>query len=682
MKRTTLVLLTGLLWTALSAGYPASQAKDNQAEVALQAAIKTETVDGNLRGAIEQYKKVAALAGAGRVTVATALLRMGQCYEKLGAADTREALKAYEQLVREYADLAGIVTQARVRLAALSGPGGGLVARRILPDAAGVGGILTADGKTISHIDWNTGDIVQFEVAGGQTRRIKNKGPWAEIGLPGDSEEHTFSRDGKQVAFVSYAKDGGLLLRMRNLDGSGLRTLCEFPSGNFVQFMDWSPDARSILVLRGVLSTANELMLVSTADGSARVLRRIASAWNMLKRAGISPDGRFVAFSLVREGSPPHGDIFLMTIEGGNEVVVAGHPAEDELFRWTPDGKRLIFLSDRTGTWDIWAVPVAGGKQQGEPEPLKKDFGYGAGVFGFAPDGSLYYQTVTRLGGFYSGTVDLETGKVLVPPAPVTTRYIGPPYNPIWSPDGRNLLYVSRAGDIGPGNNILTVRSAATGQERFLSPPLRYINQISWAPDGRSVIALGFTDKESGIFRIDTETNGITKLQVETWGGRGLVPKLCPDGKTLLFVAEGFTIRKRNLDTGEESELVKVGTISYDLSPDGRQIVFQVNGAVKIASLDGGEPRELFRGLAKSYGLKWTRDGRYIIACAKGTANSEIWRVPAQGGPPLKLDLSVPKMASFALHPDGSRFAFSVDEGSKSELWVLENFLPPQKAAK
>jgi hypothetical protein len=38
-------------------------------------------------------------------------------------------------------------------------------------------------------------------------------------------------------------------------------------------------------------------------------------------------------------------------------------------------------------------------------------------------------------------------------------------------------------------------------------------------------------------------------------------------------------------------------------------------------------------------------------------------------------------MDSFALHPDNRRFAFSVSEGSKSELWVLENFLPKEKLA-
>jgi len=677
MKPTKLVLLTGLICAALSAGFLASQTKDNKAEVALQAAIKTETVDGDLKSAIEQYKKIAAQPGAGRAVVATALLRMGQCYEKLGDADTREARKAYEQVVRDFADQAGIVAQARVRLAALGARRGGgeLVTRRVLTDASGVGGVLTADGKYISHIDRDTGDMVQFEVAGGQTSRITNRGPWSKT-------EHTlgdqaFSRDGKQIAYdievLSDAKDWVPQLRIRNLDGSGLRTLYS-EKDSYVVPLDWSPDAGSILAYRRHNTKGTDLTLISTADGSVRVLRSTTSNW---VSARFSPDGRSVAFSFVGGGSRPQGDIFLMTADGRNEVVVAGHPAEDQLLRWTPDGRSLVFLSDRSGTWDIWTVPITGGKQQGEPELLKKDLAWDSEVLGFTPDGSFYYKTQTSLGRLYNGEVDLETGKVLVPPAPVTTRYTGPPSQPTWSPDGKNLLYISRQGYFGPGNNILTIRSAATGEERFLSPRLLGVNQPSWAPDGRSIIALGITESEIGMFRIDTETSEITKLAVG-----GVAPKLCPDGKTLVFVADGPSIKKRNLDTGEESEVVKVETINYGLSPDGREVVYQVEGAVKIVSLNGGAPRELFRGLAKSYGLRWTRDGRYITARALGTASSEIWRVPAKGGTPLKLDLSVPKMLFFALHPDNRRFAFSLDEGSKSELWVLENFLPAPKVVK
>ena len=143
-----------------------------------------------------------------------------------------------------------------------------------------------------------------------------------------------------------------------------------------------------------------------------------------------------------------------MTADGRNEVVVAGHPAEDKLLGWTPDGTSLVFLSDRSGTWDIWTIHIAGGKAAGRTGTAEKDFGYYSEVLGFAPDGSLYYKTQTSSGGLYNGEVDLETGKVLVPPALVTTRYTGPPSMPTWSPDGNNLAYISRRGSIGPGNNI------------------------------------------------------------------------------------------------------------------------------------------------------------------------------------------------------------------------------------
>src|SRR4030042_3534277 len=95
--RTILAIL--LMTGALAIGIGSGQQKD-QAEVDLQAAIRMETVEGDLKGAIEQYKTIAAQPGAGRATVASALLRMGQCHEKLGDADTREARKGDEQIGR------------------------------------------------------------------------------------------------------------------------------------------------------------------------------------------------------------------------------------------------------------------------------------------------------------------------------------------------------------------------------------------------------------------------------------------------------------------------------------------------------------------------------------------------------------------------------------------------------
>lgn len=544
----------------------------------------------------------------------------------------------------------------------------GTVMRRVSTNAPGVGGVLTPDGKHICHIDGATGDTVQYEIASGQTRRITNTGGSEAKETP--YEYQAFSRDGKRVAYDSYTKDSVAQLRLRNLDGSGLRTLYS-EKGYHVRPLDWSPDGGYILASRELEWSSRggrELTLISTADGSVRVLKSVASSWP--SRARFSPDGQSIAFSLMG-GSPPNGEVFLMTADGRNEVGVAKHPADDQLLGWTADGRSLLFFSDRGGTRDIWIVFIGGGKQQGEPELLKKDLGQDSMVLGLAPDGSLYYQAHTASGRLYTGELDLETGKVLVPLALVATRYTTPAIQLTWSPDGTKLAYLSHPGRVGFGNNILTIRSAATGEERFLSPALRGVNQISWAPDGRGIITLGFTATEASAFRIDTQTSAITKLR-----DRAVFPHLCPDGKTLVFLGEGG-IRKRNLDTGEETEVVKTDR-PFGVSPDGREVAFQEGGVVKTVSLNGGEPREVYRSSAEGYSLRWTQDGRYIIARVF-SENHEVWRIPAGGGTPLKLDL--PKLLFFALHPDNRRFALSIYGEGKSELWVLENFLPKGKEA-
>jgi Tol biopolymer transport system component len=555
-----------------------------------------------------------------------------------------------------------------------TGGPGGPDTRLILSDASDLTGVLTSDGKHINNLDRTTGDVVEFNVVSGNTSRIKNLGLWSEADKHFNYQA-LFSRDGKQLIYNSYTDSTESVpeLKIRNLDGSGLHTLYrekdDYP-------LDWSPDAGSILVYRDREKTI-DLFLIPAEDGLEHLLKSLPQDWYSLQSASFSPDGSFIAFSVVRDINSPDVDLFLMTTDGRNEVVIAAHPAEDQFIDWTPDGKNLVFFSDRSGTWDIWIVPVSNGQQQGEPKLLKKNFGRDSGVFGIAPDGSFYYRLYKRFGNLFNGEVDIETGKILVKPVKVEKLYSGLPDQPLWSPDGKSLLYIPRQGyNWWWENKVLTIWSGITGQERILRPQLRYLNYISWAPDGRSVIASGVMGTEFGIFGIDAETSVITRLT----GEEGWAPHLCQSGNTLVYMTD-WGIKKRNLHTGEESEVVKIaepGNI-FDLSPDGREVVFQeADHTVKIVSLNGGEQRKLFINLVAGknnwweYDLRWTKDGHYIIA----RAGSEIWRIPAQGGTPLKLDLSVPKMLSFSLHPDNRHFVFSVSEGFRDELWVIENLLP------
>ena len=667
---TAFVLLTGFL-----------SAQEKKASVSLAAAIYEEEVSGNLDKAVELYLNILKKYPDDRQVAAKTLYHLGLVNEKMGK---QKANEYFTRLVNTYPDQTELVALAKARLAATGASvntdgSGGLVTRRILTDASNIDGELTRDGKCFLNIDRSTGDILLYDIDSKKTNRIINKGPAHEEGdvfeLP------VCSRDGKQIAYCAYTKenDWSPKLRIRNIDGSGLRTLYDKKGTENIMPVDWLPDSKAILAFCSH-RPAIELVLISTTDSSVQILKSINSPLFMFQQARFSPDGQFIAFSYLRKGNPSHGDIFLMSADGKNELLIAGHPAEDQLLGWTPDGKNILFFSDRSGTWDIWSVRVSGGKQQGEPELLKKDFGRDTEVLGLSPCGTLYYTTDTSLGGFYNGEINIDNGKLLVPPGPITTRFTSPPSMPTWSPDGKNLVYISRRGSVRPGNNILTIRSAETGEERLLTPRLRYINQISWAPDSRSIIALGISETETGVYRIDIETSEITRL-----ADLGLLPNLCPDGKTLIFSDEGPVIKKRNLESGEVTEIVKSGW-QYDLSPDGKEVVFQLDSIVKIVSINGGEARELLHGVAKNYWLRWTRDGRYIIAQSLFTESGEIWRIPAKGGTPLKLELSIPKIKDscgcLTLHPDNRHFAFSINNENRTELWVLENFLPTAKSVK
>jgi tetratricopeptide (TPR) repeat protein len=113
------VILGALLMAGLPTGRLAMPQNNDQAEVLFQAARSKELVSGELEQAIGLYKKIVATYSSNRPLAAKALLQMGECYEKLGKDEAR---KAYERVLRDYADQSQAAEQARTRLAALRKP--------------------------------------------------------------------------------------------------------------------------------------------------------------------------------------------------------------------------------------------------------------------------------------------------------------------------------------------------------------------------------------------------------------------------------------------------------------------------------------------------------------------------------------------------------------------------------
>jgi len=157
----------------------------------------------------------------------------------------------------------------------------------------------------------------------------------------------------------------------------------------------------------------------------------------------------------------------------------------------TPDGKRVLFSSDRTGIMSAWAIQVADGKPQGAPEIIKPDIGRMEPI-GFTRDGSFYYSLGTSMIDVLSFTYDPVTSKVIDQPAAIIKRIVGSTVDPVWSPDGRFLAYILRPNvTYGFSPATLVIHTLENDEEREISPALSAFGNLRWSPDGNFILSWG-----------------------------------------------------------------------------------------------------------------------------------------------------------------------------------------------
>jgi Tol biopolymer transport system component len=683
-KILTILLMTGTLAIGIGSG----QQKD-RTEVDLQAAIRMETVEGDLKGAIEQYKKITAQPGAGRATVATALLRMGQCHEKLGNAEARAA---YERVVREYGDQAAVAAEARTRLAALAGGAGAsgrptLTVRRVW--AGDIEGQVSPDGRFLSFTDWGEGgNLAIYDLTTGQSRRLTDDGSLTDPRM-GFAEYSVPSPDGRSVAYAWFGATYDL--RVVGLDGSKPRVLRPGGDGVVHQYpLAWSPDGRHLLAEVMKADGTLDMMLVAVADGSAKLLKAMGK--NPSPGGVFSPDGRYIAWA-TSEG------VSLFELQTGRESPLIPDRSSHSVLGWAPDGKHILFSSERSGSVDAWLVAVAGGKAQGEPVFLKKN--WGNRPMGFTRSGAFYYAVNNNVGDVKIAEIDPVSGNVVSPPQSASRR--GNTWAPAWSPDGRFLAYILAR----ESNRTVIVRDMDTGEEREFEVGERTIGMgasLRWLRDGKAVAVPAFEpEKGESLVRVDVQTGQVTTLTAFPAGYGFPRFDISTDGNTVYYVkpptvpgGNASRVVARDLKSGQEVDVIeKPGLNRAVVSPDGRRLLIGVNEkgtqVLYIMPAAGGETRELLRvGGEKEvpfWGSPWwTPDGRYIafLKGVKGkTPNQwDLWRVAAEGGEPQKLGLTVGRqMGGLRPHPDGRRLA-TTDFKVNLEIWVMENFLPPLKVAK
>jgi Tol biopolymer transport system component len=650
-----------------------------------------EESNNKLVDAIALYKQVAAQS-TDRPLAAAAQLRIGLLHERLGQKD--EAQRAFRIIVERYADQTEIARQAQGKLAAAAPPGAAAAAARRAwaGDDIDLSGMPSPDGRYLSYVDWETGDLAVRDVAAGTRRRLTNNPPFDQAS--GFAQESAFSPDGKEIAYAWF-HDQGMDLRIVRVDGGGPRLLCKGADMPILR-VSWSGDPRWVAVAHQSSGRTHRLAMVNTTTGAVRPLKSLD--WRQPARIAVSPDGRYLAYDFPPKQDSPNRDIYLLAVDGSRETVAVEHTANDLYPAWTPDGRHLVFVSDRTGAPGLWAIPIEDGRPQGTARLLQPGT---VRPLGFTRAGALFYALRTGTIDAYVASIDLASGRVLEPPRIAARNVTGVNSRPRWSPDGRALVYqADRTAGNGFGARRLILQDVDTGVERDVNVPLPYFQRAEWSPDGRAVLLQARSNNARGFFRVDV-ASGETTLAIPRPDGAGYAPSWAPDGRTVFYTSSGAAARgivARDLQTGDERMVYPApagrGPGDSSVSPDGKWVAFREGNApaaIKIVAASGGAAREIVRVDAPDIipafgGINWTADGQHLLF-VRGSGRTgddrTVWKVPAAGGNATATDLKARALRDLHLHPDGRRIAFSAGEGS-DELWVLDRLLPidaPSKTA-
>jgi Tol biopolymer transport system component len=624
----------------------------------------------NLAEAIRLYGQVVTLARTQHALAARAQYEQGLLYRRLGKE--AEAERAFRTVLREFPDQKTVAALARARLPAGTLETGISVRQIWTGNDADSYGRVSPDGRWISFT-YSTGDLAVHDIETGENRPVTHKGKSLAESPAGLATWSVFSPDGRRLAYTWY--ENGSELRIIGLDGSGQRTL--YRAGMGLDVDDWSADGNYVLA---VDHSKRGMLVISVADGSVRTIP-VADRWRDW-RALFSQDGKYIAYNVVQPGEDPGNDIHIVSIATGRDVAVVEHRANDTLMCWSPDGSKLLFLSDRSGATGIWSIPILDGQAAGAPELLKPDFN-GTDPIGITRQGSLFYFMDVGLRDVFVGEIDSTSGKVASPPRAVSQRFVGAKDTPAWSPDGETLIYQAAAG--------LWLHSMTTGKERSVQPDppesWTVAQVMRWHPDGHSVFVKGHVpDGTYGLLRVDLQT-GQAQMVVPWLIDR---PAFSADARTLYHWAN-HSLVEHKVTTGEvkplytRAELYEIQNPNVDLSPNGKMLAFMLQDVPKgynslvVMPVTGGEPRTLLSiRRPERFGpntLIWTPDMQYVLVSRTLNNRSMVWRVPLDGGPPQETGLSMPGLIGWLrLHPDGRRVAFLNSE-AHPQIWALENFL-------
>ena len=236
----------------------------------------------------------------------------------------------------------------------------------------------------------------------------------------------------------------------------------------------------------------------ATAQAQATTTAQALATANAQARASATAPAQagHIAFVSNRDGLG--AEIYVMNADGSGQTRLTNNIADDWYPSWSPDGRQIIFLSDRDGDIEIYIMNADGSEQTRLTNSPGSEW-----LPSWSPDRSRIAFSDNR-----DGNVEIY---VMNADGSGRTNLTNNPANdwaPSWSPDGRRIAFVS---DRDGNNEIYVMNADGSGVTRLTNNPAS--DQVpSWSPDGKRIAFASNRDGNFEIYVMNADGSGVTRL--------------------------------------------------------------------------------------------------------------------------------------------------------------------------
>ena len=392
------------------------------------------------------------------------------------------------------------------------------------------------------------------------------------------------------------------------------------------------------------------------------------AAIRAVSEPALAPDGGWVVYTVETTdvaADKTTSDIWMSNWAGTVTKQLTFTKASEETPRFSPDGSRISFLSDRYSEdiGQLWFLSTTGG----EAEQITHLKG-GIEDYAWSPDGTkvaLIVDDPDEDSGADGTGVDGTGAKKPVRPIVIDRFY--------FKEDETGYLTEKR--------QHLYLLDVATRSTRILTPGNYNEYLPSWSPDSRSIV---FVSKRDA----DPDRNFNFDIFVVNVEAASAAPAGAADsGDTVAAVAASASAgipTARQLTSYRGADLDPDWTSRPAWSPDGKSIAYLQGGApeliyyavhqLAVIPAAGGTPRLLAPALDRNVGWpQWSPDGKTIAFVIEDDGQEILARIPAAGGPIARVTSPELDVVAFDLAPTGRIAVLASGPRIPEEVFALEN---------